>query len=53
MKNIEEIEKLKSDANTAKDRLLSIASELEHYGAVRESKSLLTIIGKLEYWQNK
>lgn len=52
-KDIEEIRRLKLNADTAKDRLISIASDLESVGAVRESKTLYTIIGKLEYWQNK
>jgi len=53
IKNVVEIKRLKSSANVAKDRLISIASELEEYGAIRDSKSLFAIIGKLEYWQNK
>lgn len=49
----EEIKRLKDSANVAKERLLNIAQELEELGAVRDSKSLYVIIGKLEYWQNK
>lgn len=53
MINKEEVRRLKMEANNAKERLMSIAAELEEMGAIRESKSLYTIIGKLETWQNK
>ena len=53
MKDMQKIEILKSDASVAKDRLIKIAPELEDIGAIRESNSLYTIIGKLEAWQNK
>lgn len=52
-KDFEKIERLKSSANVAKDRLISIVSDLESIGAIRESKSLYTIVGNLEAWQNK
>jgi hypothetical protein len=52
MKN-EEIEKLKSEAETAKFKLIQILHDLESIGAVKEAKSLETIIIKLEVWQNK
>lgn len=53
MKNKAKIESLKADANTAKDRLMKIAEELYEAGAIREAKSLETIVVKLEVWQNK
>ncbi len=37
----------------AKDRLISTMYELEAVGAIREAKSLGTIIGNLEAWQHK
>lgn len=49
----EEIERIKSDVNPAKDRLTRIMYELEDLGAIREAHSLETIIEKLEIWQNK
>lgn len=52
-KNYEEIEHLKSEASSPKDRLLEITSSLYDAGAIREAKSLETIIAKLEEWQNK
>lgn len=52
-KNYEEIEQLKSEASVAKERLMQIADKLYNEGAIREAKSLETIIGKLEEWQNK
>lgn len=49
----EDIGKIKSDVNPAKDRLIRIMYELEDLGAIREAHSLETIIEKLEIWQNK
>lgn len=49
----EQIEELKEEANVAKDRLIKIMYELEDIGAIREARSLETIIEKLEIWQNK
>lgn len=40
------------EANTAKDRLISIMHDLEEIGAVRKANSLGTIIGNLERWQH-
>ena len=53
MADKERIESLKSDANSAKERLMNIAQELYQERAIREAKSLETIIAKLEAWQNK
>lgn len=47
-----EVARLQQDANTAKDRLCQISSELRCIGAIRKAKSLETIIEKLEHWQN-
>lgn len=49
----EQVDRLKNEANNAKDRLISILYELEEIGAIREAQTLGTIIGKLETWQNK
>lgn len=49
----EEIERIKVELNTAKDRLIRAMYELEDMGAIREAHSLETIIEKLEIWQNK
>ena len=53
MKDYFEIAELKAEANVAKDRLIKIMNELQELNAVREAKSLETIIIKLEMWQNK
>lgn len=53
MKDHDEIRQIKISANTAKERLMDIVNRLEEAGAAREAKSLGTIIGKLEAWQNK
>lgn len=49
----EQVDKFKNEANSAKDRLISIQYGLEEIGAIREAQTLGTIIGKLEAWQNK
>ena len=41
------------DAGVAKDRLISMACELEELGFKRDAKSLFRIVGELEAWQNK
>lgn len=48
-----EIARLKMEANVAKGRLGDIANRLDELGAVRESKSLMTLIYKIEAWQHK
>ena len=53
MNKKEIIENCKYEANSAKNRLIHIMSELIEAKAFREAKSLGTIIGKLETWQNK
>lgn len=47
------VAQLKAEANSAKDRLLSIANALEELGVTGEAVKLYTIIGKLEGWQNR
>lgn len=53
MKNMELLRQKQSEANVAKDRLISIMYELEEGGFIRQAKSLDTIITKLEIWQHK
>lgn len=48
-----DVERLKSEVNTAKERLMRIFNELWELGDIRDSKSLNTLIEKLEIWQNK
>lgn len=47
------IEQGQRDANTPKERLMEIANKLEEEGAIRQARSLETIIARLEEWQNK
>ena len=47
------VAQLKGEANRAKDRLISIAQELENMGVTGEAVKLYTIIGKLESLQNR
>lgn len=53
MKVKSELERLKSDANPAKERLMEIEDALREAGFIREANSLSAIIAKLEIWQNK
>ena len=47
------IEHIKREACTPKSRLMELAEKLGEAGAVRDQKSLESIIWKLELWQNK
>lgn len=46
------IEKAKREANSPKDRLISILDELESAGATRDAKKIEKIVVMLELWQN-
>lgn len=48
-----EIQRIKSDITARKGDLIHYMFQLEEIGAIREAKSLGTIIGKLEAWTNK
>ena len=48
-----EYEEIVLEANQAKDRLYNIVCKLEEIGKARKAKSLMTIIYKIEEWQNK
>lgn len=48
-----EIEHIKMEACTPKSRLIELAYKLGEIGAIREQKSLESIIWKLELWKNK
>lgn len=47
------IRECQNEANVAKERLIDILHKLEEGGAIRQAKSLETIIEKLDIWQNK
>ena len=47
----EQIGRIQSEINPAKERLMRAADELLEIGAFQKAKSLLTIIEKLEIWQ--
>lgn len=47
------VDHIKREACMPKSRLMELAYKLEEVGAVREQKSLESIIWKLELWQNK
>ena len=44
---------IQAEANEPKMHLVRLRFELEEIGAVRQAKSLDTIIARLEAWQNK
>lgn len=48
-----EVKRKQMEANSAKDRLISIRNDLEEIGAKRKAKSLDRIIRDLEIWQNR
>lgn len=52
-RDLEYINNLKLEANSAKDKLMDIEDSLREVGANREANSLSTIIARLEAWQNK
>lgn len=52
MKDMAEIERAIAEANEAKDRLMRIAWKLEELGAERKAKSCMTLVYKIETWQN-
>jgi len=46
-----EIRHLKSEASSAKSRLMDILRDLERIGASADAKTMASIIGRLEGWQ--
>ena len=48
----DEYRRVINEANEAKDRLYRIANQLEELGYNRKAKSLMTLIYKIETWQN-
>lgn len=53
MKNDEELRRLLAEANEAKDRLARIAAKLEEKGYDRKAKSCMSIVYRIEEWQNR
>ena len=52
-RDLEYIENLRLEANSAKDKLMAIEDSLREVGAIREANGLSAIIARLEAWQNK
>lgn len=48
----EQLFKILSEANQAKERLAQIADELEELGYTRKARSCMTLVYKIEAWQN-
>ena len=44
---------MQTEANEPKMHLIGIRNKLEEIGAIRQAKSLNTIIARLEAWQNR
>lgn len=53
MKDEKELRRLLMEANQAKDRLYRIAMTLEEKGYIRKAKSCMTLVYKIEEWQNR
>lgn len=51
--NKEELDKILEEANQAKHRLDEIAQKLEEAGYHRKAKSCMTIVYRIEEWQNR
>lgn len=55
-RNVEKIydvlKETECDVENAKQKLISVMHKLEEVNAIREARSLRTIIEKLEKWQN-
>jgi hypothetical protein len=49
----EELKQIIIKANGAKDRLYEMVCELKEAGYNQKAKSLMTLIYKIEEWQNK
>lgn len=41
-----------TEANKAKDKLAHVANELEELGYTRKARSCMTLVYKIEAWQN-
>lgn len=50
---LQEVERIKNDISVQKEQIGAYAYRLEEVGAIREAKALLSIVYKLEDWQNK
>lgn len=48
-----EFDRIVTDANIAKDRLGEIARKLEEAGYIRKAKSAMSLVYKIEEWQNR
>lgn len=48
----DEFERIISEANEAKDRLARVADKLEELGYTRKAKACMTLVYKIEAWQN-
>ena len=53
MKDYEKLQKLLNEANEAKDRLARVAEKLEEEGFSRKAQSCMTLVYKIEEWQNR
>lgn len=49
----ERIQSIKNEANSAKEKLMSLEDKLLNNGAIKEAEQLNKIIAKLELWQNR
>jgi len=52
-KDYDELYSLLNEANEAKERLARLASHLEEAGFYRKAQSCMTLVYKIEEWQNR
>ena len=52
-KDYDELYNLLNEANEAKERLARLASHLEEAGFYRKAPSCMTLVYKIEEWQNR
>lgn len=52
-KDYEELYRILNDANSAKDRLAQLADKLMEKGYYRKAQSCMTLVYKIEEWQNR
>lgn len=51
-RDYDELNRLLNEANEAKDRLARLANRLEEAGYLRKAQSCMTLVYKIEEWQN-
>lgn len=53
MKDTERLDRILSEANKAKEILRQVAQKLDNEGYSRKARTCITLLYKIEEWQNK